>query len=103
MVGNCDITGRKLKDVRHTGVLGIAIIDGYRGVGLGEQMIRAALNQATKIGIWLVELEVFANNERARQLYSKIGFKKVGTVPKKIQRNGKLIDEVVMYIHLPHR
>ena len=103
MVGNCDITGRKLKDVRHTGVLGIAIIDGYRGVGLGERMIRAALSQASKIGIWLVELDVFANNERARRLYNNIGFKEVGTIPQKIQRDGRLIDEVVMYIHLPHR
>jgi RimJ/RimL family protein N-acetyltransferase len=48
-------------------------------------------------------LEVFANNPRARSLYTRVGFREAGTIPQKIQREGKLIDEVVMYIRLPHR
>ena len=100
MVGNCDILRRKPHDVRHTGVLGIAILEGYRGMGLGEAMIGAALRQAQRVGIWLVELEVFSNNARARGLYRKIGFRKVGTVPNKILRRGRHIDEDRMYIDL---
>jgi RimJ/RimL family protein N-acetyltransferase len=102
MVGNCDINRRRLKDVSHTGVLGIVIMDGYRGVGLGERMIRIALHQAQVLGIWLVELDVFATNSIARRLYQRVGFKEVGTIPQKIQRAGMSIDEVTMYIHLPH-
>jgi len=56
MVGNCDIYRRKPKDVHHTGVLGIVVVDGFRGHGLGEALLRAALAQAMRIGIWLVEL-----------------------------------------------
>lgn len=102
MVGNCDISGRRPGDVKHTGVLGIVILDGYRGEGLGERMIRTALEEAGKLGIWLVELEVFATNLRARRLYGKIGFREVGTIPEKIQRDGRPIDEVSMYVILPH-
>lgn len=100
LVGNCDIFRRKMKDVHHTGVLGIVILEGYRGVGLGEAMMLTALAQATKVGIWLVELQVFANNKQARALYEKLGFRMVGLVPNKIVRRGKSIDEVVMYADL---
>jgi RimJ/RimL family protein N-acetyltransferase len=100
LVGNCDIMRRTPFDVRHTGVLGIVLLDGYRGMGLGEAMIRDAFEQAVLIGVWLVELQVFANNPAARHLYKKLGFKEVGMVPHKIQRGGRSIDEIQMYIDL---
>lgn len=103
MVGNCDIFRRTLQDVRHTGVLGIVIVEGYRGVGLGEAMIGTALSQASKIGAWAIELEVFATNAHARHMYEKLGFATAGVVPKKMQRDGMFIDSVQMYLHLPHK
>jgi ribosomal protein S18 acetylase RimI-like enzyme len=103
MVGHCDIYGRTLSDVRHTGVLGIVIIDGYRGVGLGEAMVRTALRRSSEIGVWLVELTVFASNVPAKALYEKLGFKTVGTIPMKILRRGRFTDELAMYIRLPRR
>jgi RimJ/RimL family protein N-acetyltransferase len=103
LVGHCDIAGRASDDERHTGVLGIIVADGYRGVGLGGEMVRIALAQASKLGIWAIELEVFATNEPARHLYEKFGFRKFGTIPKKVIRDGKFIDVVGMYAHLPHR
>jgi RimJ/RimL family protein N-acetyltransferase len=103
MVGNCDIFRRTPQDVRHTGVLGIVIVEEYRGVGLGEAMIKAALSQASEIGAWAIELEVFATNAPAKHLYEKVGFTTAGVVPKKMQRDGKFIDSVQMYLHLPHK
>ncbi|MDA4120803.1 MAG: GNAT family N-acetyltransferase [Thaumarchaeota archaeon] len=100
LVGNCDIVRRTPYDVRHTGVLGIVLLDGYRGMGLGEAMMRNALEQALSLGVWLVELEVFANNRTAWHLYKKLGFREVGMVPQKIQRGGRGIDEIQMYIDL---
>jgi RimJ/RimL family protein N-acetyltransferase len=102
LVGHCDIVGRTSRDERHAGVLGIVIIEGYRGVGLGERMIRMALSRASKIGVWMIELEVFAINTRAKNLYKKLGFETVGVIPRKVLRNGTFIDIVRMYIHLPH-
>jgi RimJ/RimL family protein N-acetyltransferase len=102
LVGHCDIAGRASSDERHTGVLGIVVAEGYREVGLGEEMVRTALAQASKLGIWAIELEVFATNTRARHVYEKLGFKAFGTIPKKVIRDGKFIDIVGMYVHLPH-
>ena len=102
LVGHCDIMGRESKDERHTGLLGIIVMDGFRGLGLGQRMMTIAMNQAAKLGIWAIELEVFANNAPARHLYEKLGFKTVGTIPKKVYRKGRYYDIVRMYIHLPH-
>lgn len=97
MVGNCDITRRKFADVRHTGTLGIVLDKRFRGVGLGEAMMRDVIRQAKQAGITLVELSVFAGNGRAIALYRKLGFKAVGTVPGKIHRGKWVSDEFYMY------
>jgi RimJ/RimL family protein N-acetyltransferase len=102
LVGHCDITGRASSDEWHTGLLGIVVSEGYRRVGLGEEMVRTALSQAVKLGIWAIELEVFATNASAMHLYEKLGFKTFGTIPKKILRDGKFVDVVGMYVHLDH-
>ncbi|MGD0477556.1 MAG: GNAT family N-acetyltransferase [Nitrososphaerales archaeon] len=102
LVGHCDIVGRASPDELHTGMLHILVAEGYRGAGLGEKMVRTALGQAPKLGIWVIELEVFATNAPAKRLYEKLGFKTVGIIPKKVLRDNKFIDMVRMYIHLPH-
>lgn len=102
LIGHCDIAGRTSVDERHTGLLGIVVVEGYRGTGLGEKMVSTALGQASELGIWAIELEVFATNAPAKHLYEKLGFKTVGIIPKKVLRDGRFIDIVRMYIHLPH-
>ena len=102
LVGHCDVSGRPASDERHTGLLGIVVVEGYRGLGLGERMMKIALAEAGKLGIWMIELEVFATNAPARHLYEKLGFKAVGVIPKKVLRNGRFTDIVRMYTHLPH-
>jgi ribosomal protein S18 acetylase RimI-like enzyme len=97
LVGNCDISRRTALDERHAGVLGIVVLDGYRGRGLGRALMEMALAEARRVGVTLVELQVFANNYVAVALYERLGFKKVGTVPGKFIRRGQRIDEVKMY------
>jgi ribosomal protein S18 acetylase RimI-like enzyme len=97
MVGHSDIGRRLPDDVRHTGVLGIAILDGYRGVGIGERMMLEAIRQARSLGIELVELQVFAINKVALHLYQKLGFKIVGLVPNKMRRDDRYFDEITMF------
>jgi len=102
LVGHCDIVGRSSSEEKHTGLLGIVVAQGYRGAGLGKEMVRTALSQASKLGIRLIELEVFATNEPAMRVYEKLGFKKFGTIPNKVLRDGRFIDIVGMYVHLHH-
>jgi RimJ/RimL family protein N-acetyltransferase len=103
LVGHCDVHRRKFRDDRHTGVFGIAILDGYRGVGIGEKMMGCVLDQAWKIGIQLVELDVFSINAAAIRLYQKMGFEKLGTIPDKIYRKGRYYDEDLMFLDLRKR
>ena len=100
LVGECMVRGREPNDLKHTGLLGIVILSEYRGVGLGETLMLEVLREAKRIGIWLVELEVMAINKGAIQLYEKLGFRKVGIVPNKIQRDGRHLDMVTMYVDL---
>ena len=103
VVGHADVWRRKPRDVRHTGVFGIVIRDGYRGVGIGGALMKEVLADAKRMGVWLVELDVFATNTRAMRLYEKMGFVRVGTVPDKIVRGRRRFDEVVMYADLRNR
>jgi RimJ/RimL family protein N-acetyltransferase len=103
IVGHCDVSRRRQSDERHTGLLGIVILDGYRGMGIGQMMVKTALELALRSGVWLVELQVFAINEVAIHVYEKLGFKRVGVVPGKMLRNGRLLDEIRMYVDLRQR
>jgi RimJ/RimL family protein N-acetyltransferase len=103
IVGHADVWRRRPRDVRHTGVFGIVIADGFRNVGLGERLMVEVLRESKRIGIWLLELTVFSINERARHLYEKMGFIEVGVVRDKIVRGDRHFDEVVMYADLRKR
>jgi len=103
MVGHCHVSRRTQRDVRHTGVYGISIIGGYRGIGIGGRLTELVLEQASMMGVWLVELEVMGINETAIGLYERIGFRKAGVIPNKILRRGRSIDIVVMYADLRNR
>lgn len=97
MIGNSSIIRRSSDDIKHTGLLGIGILDGYRGDGLGQRMLRILLGQARRVGITLVELEVFSDNRRAIHVYKKLGFKVAGRVPGKVRRNGGSTDVIIMF------
>jgi RimJ/RimL family protein N-acetyltransferase len=100
IVGHYDVSRRKPTDESHTGLFGIVIRVGYRGVGIGQMMVKTALEEALRSGVWLVELKVFAINEVAIYVYEKLGFRRVGVVPGKLLRNGRLLDEIHMYVDL---
>lgn len=100
MVGTCTIRRREQSDMRHVGLFGIVVLDGYRGVGLGERLMREVLQAARSMGIWLVELEVLTMNRGAMHLYEKGGFRASGVVPGKIVRDGRELDIMVMYADL---
>jgi len=97
LVGNSEIHRPRFKDLQRSGTLGIAILDGYRGVGLGRIMLRQLLRIARDAGVSLVELRVLATNSPAIRLYRSLGFKRAGRVPQKIIRGRRRIDEILMF------
>src|SRR5580700_10267058 len=50
VVGWCDITSLHRPVFAHSGALGIGVLASYRGQGIGEALMRTALNQAKSIG-----------------------------------------------------
>src|SRR5579875_3135276 len=80
--------------------LHITVGKNHRNLGIGTAMMSKALELSKDIGIRTLELEVFANNLRAIHLYEKTGFTQVGRIPKKIQRDGKFIDIIMMWKEL---
>lgn len=87
----------------HIGHFGIIITKDYRGMGLGKHLMSKIIKLAKKElkpSPKMIQLEVYANNKPAIKLYEKMGFKHIARLPKQIQYKSKLIDELVMLLHL---
>lgn len=84
----------------HVGTLGIAIRDGYRGIGIGTEMLRVLIDESKKMGLKLLRLSVFEPNRRARHIYEKVGFREVGKFPGAIRAQDDYVDEVHMALVL---
>lgn len=74
VIGWCDITSLNRPVYAHCGELGIGIVADYRGQGIGQALILAALQKAKEKGLSRIELTVFENNLPAIKLYEKCGF-----------------------------
>jgi RimJ/RimL family protein N-acetyltransferase len=77
--------------------IGMAILDGHRGVGLGRSLLDAAVRWARDRGCHKVALEVWPHNTRARHLYESAGFVDEGYLRRHYRRrDASLWDAVVM-------
>jgi ribosomal protein S18 acetylase RimI-like enzyme len=97
-VGLCEISkSRPGSETDHIGALGIAIMDGYRDMGIGTALISAALADG-RARFEAVKLTVFTTNKRAITVYKKMGFVELCTIPKAIKRGSRYFDEFLMYL-----
>ena len=97
--GNCGIGVNGKKKVRHYGTLGIALRKEFWGSGLGTVLMQEAIDVGKEMGLHHLELEVFAPNERAIALYTKMGFRIVATRPFAAKtKDGAFMDEHIMQL-----
>lgn len=96
VVGWCDITSLHRPVYEHSGVLGIGVIAEYRGKGIGEALIRTAINQAKSRGLTRIELTVNENNSSAIALYKKLGFVIEGLKHKAVRIDGNYRNSICM-------
>jgi ribosomal protein S18 acetylase RimI-like enzyme len=90
VVGWCDVTPASSRPIHaHRGVLGIALLQQFRGKGIGTKLIRSSLVAARAFGLHRVELTVREDNSSAIELYKKVGFEIEG-----VQRDAVLVDGV---------
>jgi ribosomal-protein-alanine N-acetyltransferase len=79
-------------------ITNVAIIQPWRGKGLGEYLMGAIMLYCLKTGISRMTLEVRVSNVIAQRMYNKLGFAAVGIRPKYYSDN--LEDAVVMWATL---
>ena len=100
MVGSCGISpmfGR----MSHLGSLGVSVKEGYRGIGIGMNLMKEAEKHAIYMRLKSMKFEVFENNEPAIALYEKMGYNITGRVPGAILYKGEYLDSSIMTKMLP--
>lgn len=98
IAGLVSLAGQTRFRTRHRGRLGIGVLASCRGQGIGEALLRAALEwAAAEPELERVELSVFAHNQRALNLYRKLGFEEEGRSPRAFKlADGTYYDDVQM-------
>lgn len=83
----------------HIGTFGISISKEHRGKGLGRLLMKLVLEEALKnlTKLKIITLEVFAENEKAIEMYKDFGFIEYGKLPKGNKYKGRLVDDVLMF------
>lgn len=96
VVGWCDIIPKEQDLHKHVGVLGMGIRKEYRSLGIGTKLIESSIRHAKAHGIERIELEVYAGNTVAINLYEKFGFEKEGLKRKGKKANNEYEDILIM-------
>lgn len=79
-----------------TGSVGLVVKSGFRGLGIGTQILHVMNEHANSVGIKVLSVKVFATNTHAIRLYSKMGFVELAGSNKRFIRNGESVDEITM-------
>jgi len=80
----------------HVADLGVMIARGQRRRGFGRALMRAAEAWARDAGVRKLELHVFPHNGPAIALYESLGYRREGLRRAHYERNGELLDAVLM-------
>jgi RimJ/RimL family protein N-acetyltransferase len=96
VVGWCDAFPVDHPRMKHRASLGMGIVGGYRGKGIGAQLLKAVIEQAKAFGLEKIELHVYTTNAPAIRLYEKVGFEREGLIRKYRQLDGVYYDSLMM-------
>ncbi|MBW2256445.1 MAG: GNAT family N-acetyltransferase [Deltaproteobacteria bacterium] len=99
ILGYVTVQGGHLRRMRHTGKLEIMVVADARGTGVGNALMQAILDWATRNPHLLkLGLNVFTDNERAIRLYERFGFREEGRRLREYRMDdGSYRDDVLMY------
>jgi len=96
IIARAEIEGYYAARIRHRAKFSISVRKLYWNQGIGTEMIKRIFEQARKMNIRIIELEVITDNAGAIALYHKMGFIDIGTYKNYFYVNGMFKDAVVM-------
>jgi ribosomal protein S18 acetylase RimI-like enzyme len=96
VIGWCDIIPEPHPPHRHAGILGMGLHPDCRGKGIGKRLLAATVEDARRVGLERIELNVYASNARAKRLYESMGFVVEGTRRRHRKLDGVYEDNVLM-------
>ena len=96
IIARAELDGYYAARIRHRAKFSISVRKDYWNQGIGTEMIKRITEQAKKMKISIIELEVIDDNARAIALYHKMGFTDIGIYQKYFYVNGMYKDAVVM-------
>lgn len=79
---------------------GLGVLPAAQGRGVGEALVRAAVERARAEGAAKVTLRVLGTNPTARRLYERCGFAVEGVLVGEFVIDGSPVDDVWMAAHL---
>ena len=79
-----------------------AVKSSKRGVHIGEQLVKDSLSVGARLGFSILQFNaVVASNIHALHLYERLGFTKLGRIPKGfLMKDGHYEDIILLYIVL---
>ena len=96
VVGWCDLRPKAAATLRHSAVLGMGVVQEFRGRGVGTRMLAATLHGADARGLRRAELVVRADNHAAIALYRRFGFVEEGRCRQYLRLHGQDHDALLM-------
>ena len=88
--------GRSLSRIKHRASLGMSVLKAYNGIGVGSLMMEALIENAKRLGLKKLDLDVRVDNEPAIKLYEKYGFEYEGRIRMGMYVDNKYVDLQVM-------
>lgn len=84
----------------HIGNASYAVRADLRGQGVGEALVRHSLRQAKESGFGLMQFNaVVKSNTAALTLYGKLGFVRLGEIPRGFLRKDGIYDDIVLFYY----
>jgi RimJ/RimL family protein N-acetyltransferase len=96
VVGHADLTAQERDGFRHNALVGMGLLQEYRGRGLGVRLLQQLVEGGRRAGLQRLELAVYASNTAAIALYEKSGFVREGLQKKARWLDGRYDDVILM-------
>jgi ribosomal protein S18 acetylase RimI-like enzyme len=96
VIGWCDLRPKAAVTLRHSAVLGMGVVEEFRGRGVGSRLLAATLARADARGLRRTELVVRADNVAAIALYRRFGFVEEGRCRQYLRFDGVDHDALLM-------